>query len=166
MAALARTHSAFLREAEEVLYESLYIIDNDNSLKCMKTLATNPEKAALVRFLTITYTFINIDCDRRLTTILLKSLINMHSLSDFRMKSWAGIKPIMMDEGICKILWSVSKILIFTKLSGYDSAGDTVKIIFDYELSTASTFSTFLKSLRAKQNCRYLECILATGESS
>ena len=37
-------------------------------------------------------------------------------------------------------------------------------VIFDYELFTATTFSTFLKSLRVKPNCRYLDYITAVRE--
>lgn len=53
MAALVRARTAFQREAEIVLYDTLTIYaSRDNSLSCMKTLATNLEKASLVRFLT------------------------------------------------------------------------------------------------------------------
>ena len=67
----------------------------------MKTLATNPRKAALVRFLTIEYTYItngNLNCEQEMTTYLLKSLINMHSLSDFRLFNNIA-KLGNMDEG-------------------------------------------------------------------
>src|ERR1700679_4259221 len=56
LAALARTHTAFQREAEKALYDTLIIrVYRDDSLKCMETLATNSEKAALVHFLIIEY---------------------------------------------------------------------------------------------------------------
>jgi hypothetical protein len=99
LAALARTHSAYQGEAEEALYETLHIFaSSDSSMKCMKTLDANPKKAALVRFLTITYSPYNNEENWRLTTYLSKSLINMHTLTDLRMKSWPG-------ERISKILW-------------------------------------------------------------
>ena len=65
-------------------YDTISIFaSSDDSFKCMKTLATNPEKVALVRFLIIEYVRDNIE-NRRVTTYLLKNLINMHSLFDFR----------------------------------------------------------------------------------
>ena len=117
LAALARTHTShtsYRREAEKALYHTLLIrASSDNSLKCMKTLATNPRKAALVRFLTIEYTYImngNLNCEQEVTTYLLKSLINMHSLSDFRLIS-RNSGTWMKD--LSKILWLVCKILFF-----------------------------------------------------
>ena len=88
LAALARTHSAYQSEAEKALYNTLFIFANsDDSLKCMETLATNSEKAALVRFLTIEYDRDNLRKNRRVTAYLSKSLISMRSLSDFRVRS-------------------------------------------------------------------------------
>ena len=53
---LALTHTSLQREAEKALYDTLTIFTiRDDSLKCMKSLAMNPKKAALVRFLTIEY---------------------------------------------------------------------------------------------------------------
>ena len=80
----------------------------------------------------------------------------MHTLSDFRVRSRPGGGEEM--KGLGKILWLVCKnfdLLINTN----HSAGDAVKIIFDYTLYTATTFSTFLKSLRIKPNCKYLDYI-------
>ena len=117
LAALARTHTAYQREAEEALYDTLSIsASSDNSSKCMKTLATNPEKAALVRFLTVDFGNDNITKNQttRVITYLSKSLINMHSLSDLRVRSRPGAKMI---KGLDKILWSVCKNLIFSKLT-------------------------------------------------
>ena len=108
LAALARTHTAYQREAEKALYDTLCIDAFSNkSLKCMETLATNSEKAALVRFLTIEYASDNTSKNRKVTTYLSKSLINMHSLSDFRIKSFVcGVEAhLLMRLG--KILWSV-----------------------------------------------------------
>ena len=117
LAALARTHTAYQREAEKALYGTLYIYaDSDNFLKCMETLAKNSEKAALVRFLTIQYVRHNTNKNRRVTTYLSKSLINMHSLSHFRVKSCAGGVEAQLIMGVGKILWLVYKILIFSKL--------------------------------------------------
>jgi hypothetical protein len=116
LAALARTHSAYQSKAEKALYDTLSIFaSNDNSSKCMKTLATNPKKAAFVRFLTIEFASENIDenCERRVTTYLSKSLIDMHSLSDFRvLRSHLGNEGPIKRLG--KIIWSVCKISIFS----------------------------------------------------
>ena len=171
LAALARTHTAYQREAEKALYKSLSIfvtIQSINPLKCMETLATNPEKAALVRFLSFEYSHYGISKNQTLSTYLSKSLINMHSLSDFRMRSFlieAGDSEIeaQMIRDLGRILWSVCK--IFDLLKPNDSAGDTVKVIFDYKHFTATMFSTYLKSSRVKPNCRYLDYILAIRET-
>ena len=123
----------------------------------METLAKNSEKAALVRFLTIEYASNNTNKNRKVTTYLSKSLIHMHSLSDFRVKSGVrGIETQLM-MGLGKILWSVCIKSWSSKDYIDDSAGDTVKAIFDYRLFTATTFSTYLESLRVKPNCRYLD---------
>ena len=165
LAALARTHSAFQREAERALYGTLFIYAFTNkSLKCMETLATNQEKAALVRFLSIVYTCFNKTTklmNQILRTYLSKILINMHSLSDFRVKSLPGGREAEgeMMRGLGKILWSVCKILILSKLSN-NSGDDKVKVIFDCTLFSAAMLSTFRKSLRVKPNCRYLDYIL------
>ena len=84
----------------------------------METLATNLEKAALVRFLTIEYVSDNKNNNsRRVTTYLSKSLINMHTLSDFRIRSPPINVEVQMIKGLGEILWSVCKILIFSKLT-------------------------------------------------
>ena len=117
LAALALTHTTYQREAEKALYDTLSILaHSDDSLKCMKTLATNPEKAALVHSLTVEYVHddINKNVNQRVTAYLLKGLINMHSLSDFRVRSRPGAKMI---RGLDKILWSVCNILISSKLT-------------------------------------------------
>ena len=93
LAALARTHSAYQREAERALYDSLNIYTlGDDSLKCMKNLATYSEKAALVRFLIVEYASNNVVNNQRMTTYLSKSLTNMHTLSDFRIRPLCGKK--------------------------------------------------------------------------
>ena len=152
LAALALTHSSCQGKAEMALYDTLWICaSSENSLKCVEALASNPEKAALVRFLTIEYTD-NMDENRegRLTTYLSKSLINMHSLSDFRLRSRRRNLGKAWMKDLSKILWSVCKLLIFLRTN----KSDTVEVIFDYKLFTATTlsFSTFLKSLRVKPN--------------
>ena len=115
LASLARTHTAYQREAERALYHTLYIVaSSDDSLKCLETLATNSEKAALVRFLTIVYARNSTDENQNLRTYLSKGLINMHSLSDLRIKSRHGAKE---TKRLGKTLWSVRKILIFSKLT-------------------------------------------------
>ena len=71
----------------------------------MKTLAKNPEKAAFVRSLVVEYACDTL-CSRRATNYLLRGLINMDSLSDFRVR-WHYPEEQMM-VGLDKILWSVS----------------------------------------------------------
>jgi len=103
LAALALTHTSYQRDAERALYANLSIFaSSDESLKCMETLATNPEKAALVCFLTVEYTRSEYDNNRKVTTYLSKSLINMHSLSDFRVRSRPGEEG--QTKGLGKIL--------------------------------------------------------------
>ena len=112
LAALARTSTAYQREAEKALYDTLYIhVSNDDSLKCIETLVTNSEKAGLVRFLTIEYAR-DMNNNRRVTSYLSKCLINMHSLSDFRVRSRHPeakmmVKNLNMIKNLGKILWSV-----------------------------------------------------------
>ena len=109
LAALARTHSAYQRVAEKALYHTLSIYAYcDDSLKCMETLSTNSEKAALVHFLTVEYTVEDID-NQKVTACLSKGLINMRSLSDFRVRSGFDEAPAkMMIKGLLgKNLWSV-----------------------------------------------------------
>ena len=165
LAALARTHTSFQREAEKALYDTISVFSGGrDSLKCMETLATNPKKAALVHSLIIEYARYDEMGNQKVTTYLLKSLINMHSLSDFRVRSRPGGEVDM--KGLNKILWSVFKILI-PQTPNNDSAGDTVEVIFNYTPFTSTTFSIFLKSLRVKPNCRYLDYIsLAVRDTS
>ena len=107
----------------------------------METLTTNSEKAALVHFLTIEYTRDNVNKNQRVTTYLSKSLINMGSLSDLRVGApHDNSEAAEMIKSLGTILWSVSKIMIPLQIN--DSAGYTVKIIFDYMLFTAPMFST------------------------
>ena len=121
LAVLARTHTSFQREAEKALYKALYIYVYEYyhiSLKCIETLATNSEKAGLVRFLIVEYVDYNIqDHHQRMTTYLSKVLINMHSLSDFRVRS-SGVEA-QSFMGLVKILWSVCKNLNHLKNNGF-----------------------------------------------
>jgi hypothetical protein len=113
LAALARTHSTFQREADMALYDTIFIkATSNNSFKCLKTLAKNPEKAAFVRSLIVEY----YNCRNRevMNYYLLKSLINMVSLSDFRARLHPDNTEVM--EGLVKILWSVlCEILILSQ---------------------------------------------------
>jgi hypothetical protein len=111
LTALARTHTAFQREAEKALYETLHIYPAlVDSIKCMETLVTNSEKAGLVRSLFIDCVgSANNEMHRRTTTYLSKILINMHSLSDFRIRSWPRGVAAQSIMGLVKILWSVCK---------------------------------------------------------
>ena len=154
LASLARTHSAYQREAEQALYRSL----PNPSLNCLKTLATNSEKAGFVRFLTMERAIDPHNNSDRQWAIhyLLNALVNMHSLSDFRLRMpWCyGDRPWI--DTLNKILWSVYELgsfLIFRKLT----SGDTVTIIFDYKPCSAMSLSTFLKSSRVRPKCRCLE---------
>ena len=116
LAALARTHTSYQREAEKVLYNTLFIsASSDDSLRCMETLATNSEKAALVRFLTVEYARDGIAKNRIVTDCLSKSLIDMHTLSDFRVRSRPGEVEAEMIRGLGKIIWLVCRLLIFSK---------------------------------------------------
>ena len=128
----------------------------------METLATNPEKATLARFLIIEYPRDNHIENRRMTTYLRlsKSLINMHSLSDFRVRSHPGNEAEM--SGLDKIMWSVCKYLIFSKPSN-DSVGDTVKVIFDFTLFTATTFSAFSQIIKTQTELQILGLYTPSG---
>jgi hypothetical protein len=110
LAAMARTHPSYQREAERALYNTLLIhAYADKYLKCMEILARNQEKAALVRSLTIEYARCtgsgNIDKNRKVTTYLSKSLINMHTLSDLRIRVLPDGEGMSLE--LEKILWSV-----------------------------------------------------------
>ena len=157
LAALARTHTSFQREAEKALYDTISIfIGGGDSLKCMEILATNPKKAALVHFLIIEFSHATFQ-SRKVMFYLSKSLINMHSLSDFRVRSCPGDEVEM--KGLNEIVWSVFKILIPQTPNSNHSAGDIVEVIFNYTPFTSTTFPTFFKSLRVKPNCKYLDYI-------
>ena len=107
LASLARTHTAVQREAEQALYRTL----SYPSLKCLETLATNSEKAGFVRFLAMGYA--NDDYWRSID-YLLKALVDMHSLSDFRLRMTC---PCYEDQpwvkSLDKILWSVYELWKF-----------------------------------------------------
>jgi hypothetical protein len=108
LAVLAQIHTAYRREAEKVLYDTIYIDTyNSHAVKCMETLATNSEKAALVRFLIIEYARYNTKNNRRVTKCLSKSLMNMRILSDFRIKTCQGGVEAKLIKGLGKIFWSV-----------------------------------------------------------
>ena len=123
LAALARTHTAFQREAERALYHTVSIfLGEDDALRCLETLLANSEKAALVRSLMMMEcTRNNPDQNRRAMTLLVKVLINMHSLSEFRL-----IMPDISEtrfenrnesiKNLNRILWLVYEVLTFLKL--------------------------------------------------
>jgi len=77
LASLARTHTAFQREAEQALYRTI----SNPSWKCLQTLATNREKAGFVHFLVM-------DChdDHLINNNLFNAPVNMHFLSHFRLR--------------------------------------------------------------------------------
>ena len=138
LAALALTHSAYRREAERVLYENISIyFATDKSLKCMETLAIYSEKAALVRSLIVEYAPLyvrdtieldNIVKNLKATIYLSKSLINMHSLSDFRLilNHNEVERQIINLSGLGDILWSVCRIFIFSKLMAIQSTSFSI----------------------------------------
>ncbi|KAF8800009.1 hypothetical protein BYT27DRAFT_7118759, partial [Phlegmacium glaucopus] len=85
LASLARTHTAYQREAEQALYHTLSIRPfKESSLICLETLATNPEKAGFVRFLTMECAPNKTYSDQQAMAYLFKALVNMRALSDFR----------------------------------------------------------------------------------
>ena len=156
LASLARTHTAYQREAEQALYRTL----SNPSLNCLETLATNSEKAGFVRFLAMPVGYFKFPYEKdhpshqRATSYLLDALVNMHSLSDLRLRMPRyEVQPWM--KSLDKILWSVYEHGSFDLLKL--TAGDIVTIIFDYKLYAAMKLSTFLKSSEVKLNCRYLE---------
>jgi hypothetical protein len=116
LASLARTHATFRIEAEQVLYRTL----SNPSLKCLETLATNSEKAGFVRFLTMEYVYYSDYTNDRQQAIsyMLTALVNMRSLSDFRLRIPRRDDTIRlwMEESLDKILWSVYGLGIFDLL--------------------------------------------------
>ena len=109
LAALARTHSAYQRDAEMALYDTIFIDPTiTSSLKCMETLAKNPEKAAFVRSLIVEFGYDTpTELEWRVENYLLKSLVNMDSLSDLRVRWHISYLDGKMTDGLGKILWSV-----------------------------------------------------------
>ena len=114
LASLARTHTTLRREAEEALYRTL----SNPSLKCLETLATNSEKAGFVHFLTMKCfnrkkkkKKKDDDHWRATMEYLLNALVNMHRLSDFRLRFLRGydsrVRWQPWIESLDKILWSV-----------------------------------------------------------
>jgi hypothetical protein len=111
LASLARTHTTYQILAEQALYLSLY----EPSLKCLETLATNSEKAGFVRFLTTSMgnVYFRVEDDpQRAIGYLLNALVNMHSLSDLRLR----IPWHFETESLDKILWSVYELGSFDLL--------------------------------------------------
>ena len=105
LASLARTHTAYQREAEQALYRTLYIhTRDDDSLKCLNTLATNPEKAGFVCFLTMECVPSENNENRRAMTYLINALIHMHSLSDFRLRTHCDEAETWIKD-LDDILW-------------------------------------------------------------
>ena len=98
------------------------------------------------------YAWDKINRNWRITNYLLKSLINMDSLSDFWVRSCPNKAETQMMKSLGKIMWSVCEILILHETN--NAADNTVKVIFYYKLFTAMMFLTFLKSIRV--NC-YVE---------
>jgi hypothetical protein len=108
LASLARTHTTYQIVAEQALYlrVSLY----DPFVKCLETLATNSEKAGFVRFLTMEYIYFKNPHQRTISCLLNESLVNMHSLSDLRLRMhWSYYKMQGLMKSLNKILWSVMK---------------------------------------------------------
>ena len=111
LASLARTHTAYRREAEQALYRTL----SYPSLKCLETLAANSEKAGFVRFLTVECHCGRIENDNYWPAMnyLLRSLVDMHSLSDFRLlfPRLYGLQDWEKNlKSLNKILWLVNEL--------------------------------------------------------
>ena len=82
LAALARTHTSFQRDAEQALHRILSIpIRKEIPLTCLEKLASNSEKATFVRSLTIEPLPDHPNENRRVTTCPTNGLVNMHTLS-------------------------------------------------------------------------------------
>ena len=111
LASLARTHTAYQSEAEQALYRTI----SNPSLNCLETLATNSEKAGFVRFLAMGHVdYETDDCHRKSIDYLLSNvLVNMHSLSDFRLRMPPCEVQPWIESRIIKILWSVYELGIF-----------------------------------------------------
>ena len=107
LSSLARTHTAFQREAEQALYRTLI----NPSLKCLETLAMNSEKAGFVHFLSMEHSYrrkrIGVLSWRAPMNYLFDALVNMNCLSDFRLRlPWDFYVPSWI-ESLNEILWSV-----------------------------------------------------------
>ena len=115
LAALARTHSAFQSVAEKALYDTISIYTScPASLECMQTLARNSKKAAFVRSLTIEYESENIENWILPISYLSRGLINMHTLSHFRVKSYGNMDETQAKtSSLSKIVWLVCELFIF-----------------------------------------------------
>jgi hypothetical protein len=113
LTSLARTHTAYRIEAEQALYRTL----SNPSLECLETLAMNSEKASFVRFLTWEYVYYNMTNDfQQAISYLLNALVNMHSLSDFRLRLGMFRRRDVTQpwiDSLDKILWSVYELLNF-----------------------------------------------------
>ena len=110
LASLARTHTAIQTQAEQALYGTL----SYPSMRCLETLATNSEKAGFVRFLKVASECV-IDDHLRAMDYLLKALVNMHSLSDFRLPDERQLSEKTLNS-LNKVLWSVYELGIFDPL--------------------------------------------------
>ena len=99
LASLTRTHTTYQREAEQALYHTL----SNPCLNCLETLSKNSEKAGFVRFLTMDN---ENDNYWREMDYLLNALVNMYSLSDFRVRK-PRYEAQPWIECLDKILWSV-----------------------------------------------------------
>ena len=111
LAALARTHSAFQSVAEKALYDTISIYTScPASLECMQTLA----RAAFVRSLTIEYESENIENWILPISYLSRGLINMHTHSHFRVKSYCNKDETQaITSSLSKIVWLVCELFIF-----------------------------------------------------
>ena len=112
LASLARTHTALQREAEQALYRTL----SNPSLNCLETLATNSEKAGFVRFLATKHVDTNDDYGKRAIKCLLNALVNMHSLTDFRLRlprRYGQKSCTKTRKSLSEIIWLVHKLVFF-----------------------------------------------------
>ena len=122
----------------------------------LETLAANSEKAGFVRFLKVECVPDDGNDDHsRAMDYLLNALVNMHSLSDFRLFNERRLWENTLNY-LNKILWLVYELGIFDLLKT-NSSCNTVTIIFDYKLCTAINVLTLIESSGVKPNCRFLE---------
>ncbi|PPQ73452.1 hypothetical protein CVT26_010202 [Gymnopilus dilepis] len=160
LAALALTHPAYQKEAEEALYRTLAINTyNSKDLKCLETLAQNEGKAKLVRRLIV-------ECGRRRVyenetamSHLLKALPEMRALLDLRIRlrpdeAWKWV--ILLDQGLCDGKWALESLYCNDDLdiAGIIEANPSLRILGIYANDDPDKLLSALENrTRANQDC-------------